>query len=569
MAGPVLCQTMSQIFVVATSISLKSEAESCVYDAITGVATLVRHLQTMSVLRNRHDGKAMNQINLMLAAASLTLLAPETAAAMCGCMMPIDDTGIPESTQLISDATQVVMLRHGTKTIQTMQNRYEGPIENFAIVIPTPEVLTEESVKVLYPEVFANIDRVSAPRLTEYWQHDPCEQVDGFGSVDSAAGEDRDVNNANGGSGAPPADPGVVVEAEFQVGEYQIQVLSAEQGVGLEIWLTENGYRIPSGAATYLQPYIDAGMYFFVAKVDASKVNFVDDRAQLSPLRFHYDTPDFTLPTRLGMLNSAGRQDLVVYALGETRFEAANLPNATIPTNVAVVESVKNDFAGFYDQMFEKTLDAHGKAVITEYASWAWEVPYEDLVNLGGDVVMDLTGEQHLNQMVLTRLHFRYEKDDQGEDVVFRAADPIAGGQEAWSDRGTVDPRLMEQGVMENGGNQFRAHYFIKHEWSGEVNCSNPSFDRWGGPLDGDGSAPTVVTALNPNTTNVDVFLAAGKRDIPVSGLIEEDVPEIGLKRELPPKNDVGCSAAGAAMPGGLLLLIVAFFGRVRRRSAM
>ncbi len=508
-------------------------------------------------------------IRLMLAAGSLAMLAPATAAAMCGCMMPVDDTGIPESTQLVSEATQVVMMRHGTKTVQTMQNRYEGPLENFALIIPTPEVLSEDSVKTLYPSVFENIDRVSAPRLTEYWQHDPCEQVDGFGSANTEDTDSSSVNNVSRGPDAPPSDPGVVVEAEFQVGEYQIQILSAEQGTGLETWLRQNGYRIPTGAAAYLQPYIDSGMYFFVAKVDVSKVNFVDDRAQLSPLRFEYDTPDFTLPTRLGMLNSAGRQDLVVYTLGQTRFKAANLPNATIPTNVSVVATVANDFPNFYDQLFEKTLDAHGNAVITEYASWAWDMPFEDIASLGGDVITQTTGDETFSyNLVLSRLHFRYDKDQLGEDIVLQAADPIAGGQEAWGSRGTVDPTLMQQGANDDGVNLFRAHYFVKHEWTGAVNCENPAFDRWGGPLDGSGSGqPLSVPALNPNTTNAEVFAKLGKHAIPVAALISEDVPEIGLEREVPPKREVGCSAAGAAVPGTMAMMLLGLFGGLRRRK--
>ena len=512
-----------------------------------------------------------SKLPVVFAVAGAAFLAPAAAAAMCGCMMPVDDTGIPESTQLVSDATQVVLMRHGTKTIQTMQNRYEGPVEDFGIVIPTPEILTEDSVKVLYPEVFENIDRVSAPVLTEYWQHDPCEGADddlrGFATADAEA------TNSGGGTGnvAPPADPGVVVEAEFQVGEYQIQVVSAVEGTDLETWLIDNGYRIPQGASKYLQPYLDQGMYFFVAKVDAEKVTFRDGRAQLSPLRFHYDTDTFSLPTRLGMINSNGRQDLLVYTLGEHRYDAANQPTATIPTNVPVVASVKDDFPRFYDQLFEETLAATGNAVVTEYSSWAWQLPWDDISSLGGDVVAEVTGDDYFPyNLVLTRMHLRYEKDETGEDLVFEVADPITGGQEAWGSTGTVNPTVMEQGAVTNDFNQhqFRAHYLIKHAWTGSVDCANPIMDRWGGPIDGDGlTAPTTVAALSPNTTNVEVWSKLGKQDLPVAALIAEDVPEIGLEREVPPKNEPsGCSAAGAAMPGGLAILLLGFVGGARRR---
>src|SRR6185369_7834594 len=90
---------------------------------------------------------------------------------------------------------------------------------------------------------------------------------------------------------------GVTIEAKFAVGEYDIVVLGAEQSDGLERWLTDNNYKIPKGAAAALAPYVEQQQKFFVAKVDIKKVK-MDDKgvAVLSPLRFHYESPDFRLP---------------------------------------------------------------------------------------------------------------------------------------------------------------------------------------------------------------------------------------------------------------------------------
>src|SRR4029077_19892593 len=101
-------------------------------------------------------------------------------------------------------------------------------------------------------------------------------------------------------------------EAMFEVGEYDVVVLSASDSSGLETWLHDNHYNIPNGASEVLMPYVVNGMKFFVAKVDPQRVTFADGQAVLSPLRFHYDTQDFTLPVRLGLLNSQGTQDLIV-----------------------------------------------------------------------------------------------------------------------------------------------------------------------------------------------------------------------------------------------------------------
>jgi hypothetical protein len=112
------------------------------------------------------------------------------------------------------------------------------------------------------------------------------------------------------------ADLGVTIEAKFEVGEYQIVILSARDSTGLDTWLRQENYQIPKGAEPFLRPYVESGLKFFVAKVDPKKVRFTDGRADLSPLRFHYDSDEFNLPIRLGLANSSGTQDLIVSILG-------------------------------------------------------------------------------------------------------------------------------------------------------------------------------------------------------------------------------------------------------------
>src|SRR5687767_13012686 len=149
---------------------------------------------------------------------------------------------------------------------------------------------------------------MGAPRLVEYWEQDPCAP---------AVEYDMRRRSVAKPSPAPPAnsaakdDLGVTVEAQFTVGEYQIVILSAKESTGLDTWLRREKYNIPKGAEPLLRPYVESGSKFFVAKVDPKKVKFVDNRADLSPLRFHYDSDQFVLPIRLGLANSGGTQDLI------------------------------------------------------------------------------------------------------------------------------------------------------------------------------------------------------------------------------------------------------------------
>jgi len=199
-----------------------------------------------------------------------SILSPKQADAFCGFYVAGGDSS------LFSDATQVVLMRHGSTTVLSMQNNYQGPPEDFALVIPVANVLAETNVKTLDVSLFQKVDTLTAPRLVEYWEHDPCQPMDDF-EAPMAGNTSTDASAEEDG--------GVVVEAQFSVGEYDIVILSASDSTGLETWLVANDYNIPSGAQQHFEPYVAGGMKFFVAKVDITKVEIVDGNAVLSPLR--------------------------------------------------------------------------------------------------------------------------------------------------------------------------------------------------------------------------------------------------------------------------------------------
>jgi hypothetical protein len=340
----------------------------------------------------------MRRVQSFAAAAALiaVLIIPLNASAFCGFYVAGADDA------LVNNATMVVMMRDGTRTVLAMQNNYQGPPSNFAMIVPVPVVLSEDNVKVLDNAVFTQVDRLAAPRLVEYWEQDPCPpEVEYEGMEEESA--DFAMEAPAAPSAARAADLGVTIEAEFTVGEYEILILSAREATGLETWLQQNEYSIPDGAAEALRPYVEGGMKFFVAKVDIEKVTFDGDQLMLSPLRFHYDTDEFSLPVRLGLLNSSGTQDLIVHILAENqRYEVANYPNVTVPTNIDVSDDVRERFGEFYAAMFDATIERNARAIVTEYA---WQASNCDpcpgpvldtgvLMTLGGDVLPGLSGGQ-------------------------------------------------------------------------------------------------------------------------------------------------------------------------------
>ncbi len=479
--------------------------------------------------------RALAAPSLMLLCAALAI-APTGASAFCGFFVSGADSG------LYNDASQVVLMRQGTRTVMTMSNTYRGPTEDFAMVVPVPVVLQEEQVKTLPHDVFDKIDQLSAPRLVEYWEQDPCYVPRPVPRMAMAPGMVQE-------SGAAPTDLmgddlGVTVEAEFTVGEYQIVILSAEEANGLDTWLRRNGYAIPAGAPKALAPYVAEGMKFFVAKVDIKKVKTdANGVAVLSPLRFDFESKQLRLPVRLGLLNANGKQDLIVYVLSpKSRYEVANYQNLFIPSNLEVENKVRENFGAFYTQLFDETLArAGGGAVVTEYA---WQttscdpcpVPPlqpEDMLSLGGDVLglgggsgkvppsRPRPGQRmqpffgSFSSWVLTRLHTRYDKATLSEDLVFVPAEPVRGG------RGSAGASLEPPGGVEkSGANNFQGRYIIRHYWAGEVKCDNPRYGRWGGP---------------PNNRKGQQVKAAGdlgtakRENVALEAVVRSALPQLGL----------------------------------------
>ncbi len=513
-----------------------------------------------------------SKLILVVALATMTAT-PAVADAFCG--FYVSGAG----GDMFNNATQVVLMRKGTRTVLSMQNNYQGPPSDFALVIPVPQVLQEENVKVLPAQVFAHIDKLAAPRLVEYWEKDPCaiRRPGRRGKMRAR----KTMSKPKPAPSASSADLGVTIEAKFQVGEYKILILGAKDSTGLDTWLRREKYKIPAGAEAVLRPYVQSGMKFFVAKVDTKKVQFKDGMLTLSPLRFYYDSEEFTLPIRLGILNSKGTQDLIVHILGRNqRYEVANYKNVTIPTNLDVTDATRKRFGEFYAALFDRTLERNPGAVVTEY-SWdssscdpcpSPPLTGSELMTFGMDVLdtpmsaaaaggpaaaggaagsgQSPVGKPEREQAAAT------QRPSAGAPSVARPSRirPMPRrrpGRRRWRPRGFTLTRLhvrygkdikddlvfravrgivggrerrrggsLEHGAKPSGINNFQARYAIRHEWTGPIECENPVRGRWGGPPRG--GKTSAVPALDL------AFAPRGKMKL--ASFVGQDVPELGVK---------------------------------------
>jgi hypothetical protein len=393
--------------------------------------------------------------HLMIATA--LALSSTAAHAFCGFYVGKADAS------LFNDASQVVLVRDGDRTVVTMSNDYKGELTDFALVVPVPSVISKDQIHIGDRKYIERLDAYSAPRLVEYHDPDPCElREEHMASFNALRAFPRSV--AGGVLGERADALGVTVEASYAIGEYDILILSAKESAGLETWLRESGYRIPAKASAALAPYIRQDMKFFVAKVNL-KNQKAGGFSYLRPIQIAYESPKFMLPIRLGMANARGPQDLVVYALTRKgRVESTNYRTAKMPSGMDVPVFVKREFPSFYKAAFDQAHQKeNGRALLTEYVwNMAWCDPCaaaplttDELRQLGvfwldegvGDRSPLAPGARAVpspQPVTLTRLHVRYDDEHFPEDLMFQ-----------------------ETGDQEN----FQARYVLRHAFEGSSTC--------------------------------------------------------------------------------------------------
>jgi len=416
---------------------------------------------------------------LLITLATSTLVVASPASAFCGFYVAKADAN------LFNRSSKVVVARKDQRTVITMASDYSGDPREFALVVPVPNVVNPDQIHITENSLIDQLDAYTAPRLVEYFDHDPCAYYTAAGSPPSwlayltalATSDDRLVSP--GPSRAQAL--GIKIEAQYTVGEYDILILSAKQSDGLSTWLTEEGYRIPVGAAPVLGSYIKQGMKFFVAKVNLREKDRLGFQ-YLRPIQVAYDTHKFMLPIRLGTVNADGPQDMVVLMLtANGRVETTNYRTQRIPTDVDLPTFTKEEFGSVYKALFDTQVKKDGmKAVYLEYAwNMAWcdpcaaaPIPNQKLRELGAFWLDSSTARPTSASVIppfgpapmggpatissapigiggaanafITRLHVRYDAGNFPEDLIFQET----------ADTGT-----------------FQSRYVLQHPYVGPVNC--------------------------------------------------------------------------------------------------
>src|SRR5438105_5041945 len=135
----------------------------CRAHLVCGAAGRVKQTQQKEPLMRR-------TLSFGIALVSIVWCSAPSILGFCGFYVAKADT------KLFNNASQVVLVRDGDRTVMTMANDFEGDPKEFAVVIPVPTFLKREQIHVGEKALVDHLDAYSAPRLVEYFDSNPCER---------------------------------------------------------------------------------------------------------------------------------------------------------------------------------------------------------------------------------------------------------------------------------------------------------------------------------------------------------------------------------------------------------
>ena len=295
----------------------------------------------------------MNRFAKMIAVAAplaaATFLHHGAANACGGCFHP------PTSSTVVSGhrmALSVSMQR----TVLWDQIQYQGNPEEFSWVLPIkPGARIEEADPAWFEALdgFTNTT-IQAPDL-------------GCGSNSFGCGSGPFIggaaNYAAEGDGAGGGDPGGVHVVKQQVvGPYESVTLNSQDPAALTTWLTDHGYDIPDDVKPIIGAYVDEGFDFIALRLQPGNgVNL------MKPVRVITDGASPVLPLRMVSAGTGSYTSIVLYVIGEGRWETKGFINTEVPYDKIVWDGDTQE-SNYATLRAQQLAPVGGLAWLTTYA---------------------------------------------------------------------------------------------------------------------------------------------------------------------------------------------------------
>jgi hypothetical protein len=245
-----------------------------------------------------------------------------------------------------------------TQTVLWDQIEYSGSPTDFAWVLPIhPGAMIELSRDEWFAALEASTRPISLPPPPQYF----AASANGGGGGGGCGGDDDSASGFADESPSPPPPPVQVISQQV-IGPYETATLRSTDPNALTAWLTQNNYDIPAAIEPTIGAYVSEGFDFIALRLRPGA-----GVQAMQPVRVVTPGADVSLPLRMIAAGAGAKVGLVLYVIGEGRYETENFPNAVVEDSLLTWSYAAN--ASNYDVVAQSLMDgANGHTWLTEYA---------------------------------------------------------------------------------------------------------------------------------------------------------------------------------------------------------
>jgi hypothetical protein len=285
---------------------------------------------------------------LALSALSATVMVSHQADACGGCFIPVSENTVVTGHRMALSISK-------TQAVLWDQIQSTGDPAEFSCVLPIKKGAFVEVANDAFFDVLetGTVTSVQSPP-------EGCTPQGGGSSGFGCSSSDSALLSSEGGG--RDAGNGVTVVHEGTVGPYETVTLSAENPNALAEWLEDNGYDLPDNIRPTVDAYVEEDFDFIALKLQPNQ-----GVASMKPVRVITPGSGYTLPLRMVAAGVGESVDIVLYVIGEGRYEAADFENPTIDPKL-ITWDYKVDRSDYAEQRLGVLEAKDGRNFLTSYS---------------------------------------------------------------------------------------------------------------------------------------------------------------------------------------------------------
>jgi hypothetical protein len=341
----------------------------------------------------------MSKTSILALVLGCTAYVQAPVARACGGFFcgrqPVDQT-----------AERILFKVNPNSVTMIVQIAYAGPAPEFAWVLPLADVPDPKTLGTFPQRALTALDANTGPQFN---LPSACQRF--LPEAASASADDSD---------RPDEEAGVSVHFRAEVGPYDVAAIESEDPMALYAWLQTNGFNVNSMMLPYIRTYTAEGMKFLALKLQKGK-----DTTDITPFRFDLAGTTPSIPLRMTAIAAEPEMSILVFVLGEQRFDGANWPPIEIRDDQITSDSDRWPASTNWAALVARGVDeAGGLGWVTELAGSTADI-VSLLDNSAFATPDDMKAGQELRALIgqstyITRLYTRMSAEEMGVDPSFR-----------------------------------------------------------------------------------------------------------------------------------------------------